>query len=1547
MKKLFVSLLLLTSSLSFAFALSFTVAATQPGDIAPDQSSAVVCTDLTYNLTYKKSKDSNTDGQVSDLQNFLQDQELLSSDPTGYYGALTFQAVKAFQTKSGLLASGYVGPLTRTKIKEWTCPGSPIMIDYLDPLYDKVATSSGVKINVLSPVGEEAYSVGQMVPFSWTVDNIEKVMPASGSGLWMGAYLENTWTGKRVFLGDAMLPLKVGSSERVIPATSDGAPMVPGYYRIRLYLYGLQGESAAGYSKPFKVSSATATSTPTMGDDVFGQYTIYKNDVIVESSGSSETSALAACKKYVSPTIHLKCVWSERVLYESFPLPDSEMNPLKVSLSPSGKTVTASEKVTITWGSSEEVTGAKASLWLKNLTTGTLKLIKSGLVTTGSHVLTLPAKGATVSCPDCGGIQAELTSGTYAVVVKTYTPSNAWLGSGYPQANPVLPTYIATNETGAFVYGKIITEPSVAAYNGYMNGSLFTTVASISKEEALSNCKINSSSNPSSSVRCTWNGVEIYSFTPTSMPVSATTITTTSRSLVLGYDTTGSNESKLTAKFYVNVTAGNKSLTINKPTSNYSATLGMFGVNLLKSDGQGDANIYNTPIEVVQQGSNIIDNGTYWTVPAGQTGGFVITRSYNPKSLFAGSYYAKLSFSTGGEGLSVSNGSTNAITVVGETSPYIASATTDASGSIVLTGARLNLPDNYIQINGQGNSLVSKFNPTATRVTINPSAYELTAGGHTIQITNTKTGNSNSVYVQVSVVPPILPTPATGVYKGYMNGMLFITTYDITLVEAQSNCILSANSNPRSSVRCTWNDVEIYTTSVSGTTGTTTLLSSRTAGFVAYSVSPNTSGVKIGSFTVQGPASGQATLKNFYVTLSPSYPGLTYQLSNLSNLTLKVGGSGIGVPIGNPKADGNLFSASDIAIPSGTTKTIDIYADIGTTPGSVTASLNAYGTSPQGAYVVGITNGVPVTSVAATLANPTLVSSSPVSQYVVGGTTFGIATYKLATAVSGTQAIVRELRFRSTGLDAIESITVAGVTASVISGGVTTISGLSIPIASSGTAVPVMVKFSGFQNSTTGGSLQTGIANVGITLSYVEAISGGGSVLTNSTSVASPVVTLVGSKPTVTTSTEKGNALMLGSENKIGEFTVSADANGKIALLYASLTVSTSEVSNFKLSSARLTDGVTTVSGSQVGISGNVITLSFGQYEISAGQSKTFSVHAVISGQSNGVNAPVLTSRFTSSSSFVWLDRIGGNLQLTGEKIYNFPTSSWSTIQGFPTMGDDIFGMFVVYKNNVMVESSGSSETSAHAACKKYVSPTIHLKCTWGDKVIYESFPLPDYDINLNPTPTPPTPIPTPPVLNKFSPKCSVPGYTGLAAGTEVCYGMWDYGDALGGDVDMCGGYSAANTGCVVSAPACASGKAEAVKYYSAPGMSQAVLQYAANNLNVTPTFLQQNMVMLWVYNCKGDTSTLNMSTVSGQVLGASTMCVDLPFDFHRGNQSPSTKKLQDFLIKKGYMEGEVTGFYGDSTVAAVKDYQKGKGLPQTGMMYEFTRSTLKKETCQ
>ncbi len=84
----------------------------------------------------------------------------------------------------------------------------------------------------------------------------------------------------------------------------------------------------------------------------------------------------------------------------------------------------------------------------------------------------------------------------------------------------------------------------------------------------------------------------------------------------------------------------------------------------------------------------------------------------------------------------------------------------------------------------------------------------------------------------------------------------------------------------------------------------------------------------------------------------------------------------------------------------------------------------------------------------------------------------------------------------------------------------------------------------------------------------------------------------------------------------------------------------------------------------------------------------------------------------------------------------------------------------------------------------------------------------------------------------------------------------------------------------------------------------------------------------------------------SPSVLGASTVCVDLPINMHRGYESYGVTKLQEFLKLRNFM-GEVTGFYGDKTVVAVKEYQASRGLPVTGMTYDFTRSAIKGETCQ
>ena len=462
---------------------------------------------------------------------------------------------------------------------------------------------------------------------------------------------------------------------------------------------------------------------------------------------------------------------------------------------------------------------------------------------------------------------------------------------------------------------------------------------------------------------------------------------------------------------------------------------------------------------------------------------------------------------------------------------------------------------------------------------------------------------------------------------------------------------------------------EIVSVAASAVTGNSLTISSgagsfaRTSGFTAVSVAPNTTNVKIGSFTLQADSSEDIRV----TTLGVNPTVATYAITNLSNLTVKSNGVTVGTPVGNPATGTSTFSFSDIVVPANSTRTFDVYADVGgASTGSTTAAMQVtYRGVVSNTTTTSSAAGVAITSAASTLADATLVSSSPVAQYVVGGSTFGIATFKLSTASAGTVANVRELRFRTNGTDAIESITVGGVTAPVISGGTTTVSGLNIAISSTGTDVPVTVKFSGFQNSTTGGSLQTSISSVYVTLGHIEATSGSGSVITNVTPVNSSTMKLVASKPVVTVSAGNTDTLVLGAENKVGEFTVSADANGKISVATTSLSLSAIGVTAVEFSSARIADGNTTISSASL-VAGPTssttpVFVFSPAYEISARQSKTFSVYAIVAGTAQSSITPYVTSRLTSGASFEWKDVIGGNTFQTGASIYNFPTSSFTT----------------------------------------------------------------------------------------------------------------------------------------------------------------------------------------------------------------------------------------------------------------------------------------------
>lgn len=62
-----------------------------------------------------------TYNQVSELQDFLNNEGYLASEPTGYFGLMTVKAVKAFQGAYGISQTGSVGPITMAKIKAISC----------------------------------------------------------------------------------------------------------------------------------------------------------------------------------------------------------------------------------------------------------------------------------------------------------------------------------------------------------------------------------------------------------------------------------------------------------------------------------------------------------------------------------------------------------------------------------------------------------------------------------------------------------------------------------------------------------------------------------------------------------------------------------------------------------------------------------------------------------------------------------------------------------------------------------------------------------------------------------------------------------------------------------------------------------------------------------------------------------------------------------------------------------------------------------------------------------------------------------------------------------------------------------------------------------------------------------------------------------------------------------------------------------------------------------------------------------------------------------
>jgi peptidoglycan hydrolase-like protein with peptidoglycan-binding domain len=104
----------------FAIALCIFFNATIINSQSTPKSTNTSCLNITRNLKLGV-RDYSENSEVKSLQNFLINYNYLKTDPTGYFGLLTLNAVKDFQKQNGLPAVGMVGPLTKEKIRNTTC----------------------------------------------------------------------------------------------------------------------------------------------------------------------------------------------------------------------------------------------------------------------------------------------------------------------------------------------------------------------------------------------------------------------------------------------------------------------------------------------------------------------------------------------------------------------------------------------------------------------------------------------------------------------------------------------------------------------------------------------------------------------------------------------------------------------------------------------------------------------------------------------------------------------------------------------------------------------------------------------------------------------------------------------------------------------------------------------------------------------------------------------------------------------------------------------------------------------------------------------------------------------------------------------------------------------------------------------------------------------------------------------------------------------------------------------------------------------------------
>ncbi len=155
------------------------------------------CLELSNDLKF-----GDKNNEVTKLQTFLKSKGYFTENPTGFFGTVTENAVISFQKANNITpAAGYVGSITRAKIKALTCTETPVCPEGYSGIYPNCKSVDYAQPNFPYPniqVTTHKISSGDSTTLTWTTGHASSCTASSNPA-------NSQWAGNKEVKGTQII----------------------------------------------------------------------------------------------------------------------------------------------------------------------------------------------------------------------------------------------------------------------------------------------------------------------------------------------------------------------------------------------------------------------------------------------------------------------------------------------------------------------------------------------------------------------------------------------------------------------------------------------------------------------------------------------------------------------------------------------------------------------------------------------------------------------------------------------------------------------------------------------------------------------------------------------------------------------------------------------------------------------------------------------------------------------------------------------------------------------------------------------------------------------------------------------------------------------------------------------------------------------------------------------------------------------------------------------------------------------------------------------